>query len=144
MPPISSPRPLLTAAMAAAVIACTWTSAPARAGTLPSGFPEEITLPEGVASVFLVGEEYEVDESGRRHLVARRYELAQEVRDGDAVRSHFESLFRRLCWGGGFRPAGDGVSGSFEDEDRVSVRVSLKPRPGVREHLRLRVRVDME
>lgn len=112
-------------------------AAPARA---PDGYPEMVTVPDGVLPVYLVGEEWQVEESGARRLIARTYELNQEVARTVDVRAHYERLFQRLAWCGGFRQVQKGMAGWF-DNGGISVDLAITPRTPERDHVKILVRV---
>ncbi|MEZ4268481.1 MAG: hypothetical protein R3F39_19120 [Myxococcota bacterium] len=112
-------------------------ASPARA---PEGYPDVVTVPEGVLPVYLVGEEWQVEESGARRLIARTYELNQEVARTVDVRAHYEGLFQRLSWCGGFRQVQKGMAGWF-DKGGISVDLAITPRTPERDHVKIRVRV---
>ncbi len=112
-------------------------AAPARA---PEGYPEVVTVPDGVLPVYLVGEEWQVEASGARRLIARTYELNQEVSRSVDVRAHYERLFQRLAWCGGFRQVRKGMAGWF-DKDGISVDLAITPRTPERDHVKIVVRV---
>ncbi|MCB9730258.1 MAG: hypothetical protein H6744_20570 [Deltaproteobacteria bacterium] len=107
---------------------------------VPEGYPTIVTVPEGVLPVYLVGEEWQVDETGARRLLARTFELNQEVAKTIDVRAHYERLFRRLSWCGGFRTVQKGTAGWF-DSGPISVDVAITPRTAERDHVKIRVRV---
>jgi hypothetical protein len=109
-------------------------------GRAPEGYPEMVTVPDGVLPVYLVGEEWQVEESGARRLIARTYELNQEVARTVDVRAHYERLFQRLSWCGGFRQVQKGMAGWF-DKGGISVDLAITPRTSERDHVKIRVRV---
>jgi len=108
----------------------------------PEGYPEIVTVPEGVLPVYLVGEEWQVEETGARRLIARTYELNQEVARDVDVRAHYERLFERLSWCGGFRQVQKGMAGWF-DNGGISVDLAITPRSAERDHVKIRVRVSV-
>jgi hypothetical protein len=115
-------------------------ASPALAVPRPTGFPVAVALPSGLLPIYIVGDELEIIGDTER-LVARTFDMVQEVEDGRSVEHHFVDLFSRLGWSGTFAPSAEAREAIFS-KDEVSVKVRIEP--GTREDslVSLQVRVE--